>query len=66
MELAELKVSISYGEHRAEFQGGPESVHAQLTRFLEKTVPAFALARKLTEAGEGVAVDAPTATAEHL
>ena len=63
--MAELKVSISYGEHRAEFRGGPDSVHAQLTSFLEKTVPAFALARKLMEVGE-VAVDTPTATAEHL
>jgi len=30
-------------------------VGTQLTSFLEKTVPAFALARKLMEAGEGVA-----------
>ena len=64
--MAVVKVSISYGEHRAEFQGDPDSVRAQLTGFLEKTVPAFALARKLLEAGEGVAVDVPTAPAEHL
>ncbi|MEM2224797.1 MAG: hypothetical protein QXU87_02025 [Candidatus Caldarchaeum sp.] len=42
-----LKVVISYGDLKAEFEGAPDEVYVSVVRFLEKTVPAFSLASRL-------------------
>ena len=44
---AELKVSISYRELKAEFDGTPDTVLHSIMVFLQKEIPAFDLAKKL-------------------
>lgn len=48
--MTTLKVSISYGELRAEFEGEPGDVYMQVVRFLEKSLPAFSLAKRIQAA----------------
>lgn len=43
-----LKVSIVYGDLKADFEGDPEQVYKDVVRFLEKTIPAYSLASKLS------------------
>ncbi|MCS7110319.1 MAG: hypothetical protein NZ956_02475 [Candidatus Caldarchaeum sp.] len=45
-----LKVSISYGELKADFEGEPADVYRNVVAFLEKTIPSFSLASKLNTA----------------
>ena len=47
MSSGNLKVTISYGELRAEFEGSPEEVYLQVVRFLEKTIPSYSLASRI-------------------
>lgn len=42
-----LKVSITFGELKAEFEGEPGDVYTQVVRFLEKTIPTYSLARRI-------------------
>jgi len=48
MSEEELRVSIKYGEIEAEFRGSPGAVYREVVAFLEKTIPAYSLARKLS------------------
>jgi len=48
MSEEELKVTIKYGDLEAEFSGSPGSVYRQVVSFLEKTIPAYSLARKIS------------------
>ncbi|MEM1937055.1 MAG: hypothetical protein QXH14_02655 [Candidatus Caldarchaeum sp.] len=45
--MTHLRVSIAYGELKAEFEGEPEDVYVQVVRFLERSIPGFVLASKL-------------------
>ncbi|MEM1943457.1 MAG: hypothetical protein QXO30_01040 [Candidatus Caldarchaeum sp.] len=45
--MTSLRVSIAYGELKAEFEGAPEDVYVQVVRFLERSIPGFVLASKL-------------------
>ncbi len=42
-----LKVTITYGELRAEFEGEPAEVYLNVVKFLEKSIPTYSLAAKL-------------------
>ena len=44
----ELKVTIRYGDVEAEFSGAPGDVYRQVVSFLEKVIPAYSLARKIS------------------
>lgn len=44
-----LKVSISYGELKAEFEGDPGEVYRSVIQFLERNLPAYSLASKLNQ-----------------
>lgn len=48
MSEEELRVSIRYGDLEAEFSGSPGSVYRQIVSFLEKAIPAYSLARKIS------------------
>jgi len=48
MSSEELKVIIRYGDLGAEFTGPPEVVYRQVVSFIEKTLPAYSLARKIS------------------
>lgn len=50
MSREELKVSIRYGELEAEFSGAPGEVYRQVVSFLEKVIPAYSLAKKISSA----------------
>jgi len=41
-------VSIEYGDLRAEFEGSPAEVYASVVRFLEKSIPTYSLASRIT------------------
>ena len=43
-----LRVSISYKDLRAEFEGNPAEVYASVIRFLEKNIPSYSLASRIT------------------
>jgi len=43
-----LKVSISYKDLRADFEGSPAEVYAGVISFLEKTIPAYSLASRIS------------------
>ncbi len=45
--MTSLKVTITYGELRAEFEGEPAEVYSNVIKFLEKSIPAYSLAAKL-------------------
>lgn len=47
-DRSELRVSLSYGELRAEFTGSPESVLESLVSFLAKQIPTLNLAQMLS------------------
>ncbi|MEM1952723.1 MAG: hypothetical protein QXF45_04005 [Candidatus Caldarchaeum sp.] len=44
-----LKVSIVYGDLKADFEGEPDQVYREVVRFLEKTIPAYSFASKLSK-----------------
>ena len=48
MSEEELKVTIRYGDLEAEFSGPPSSVYREVVSFLEKAIPAYSLARKIS------------------
>ena len=48
MSEEELKVTIRYGNLEAEFSGPPSSVYREVVSFLEKAIPAYSLARKIS------------------
>lgn len=48
MNSQELKVSIRYGEVEAEFSGEPGEVYRQVIAFMEKIIPAYSLARRIS------------------
>lgn len=48
MTQQNLKVGISYGELKAEFEGSPSEVYEQVLKFLEKTIPAYGLASRIS------------------
>lgn len=43
-----LKVNISYKDLSATFEGDPEQVYKSVIAFLEKTIPAYSLASKIS------------------
>ncbi|MEM2237588.1 MAG: hypothetical protein QXR26_02775 [Candidatus Caldarchaeum sp.] len=45
--MTSLRVTIAYGELKAEFEGAPEEVYLNVVRFLEKSIPAYSLAARL-------------------
>jgi len=47
MSMEELKVTIRYGDLEMSFSGPPEAVYRQIIAFMEKTLPAYSLARKI-------------------
>lgn len=47
MSSEELKVTIRYGDLEMSFSGPPEAVYRQIIAFMEKTLPAYSLARKI-------------------
>ncbi|RLG09968.1 MAG: hypothetical protein DRN64_03385 [Thaumarchaeota archaeon] len=48
MSGEELKVTIRYGDLEAEFSGSPEAVYRQVVSFLEKAIPEYSLAKKIS------------------
>ena len=44
----ELKVTIKYGDLEAEFSGSPEAVYREIVSFMEKAIPTYSLAKKIT------------------
>jgi hypothetical protein len=47
MSAEELKVTIRYGDLEMSFSGPPEAVYRQIIAFMEKTLPAYSLAKKI-------------------
>ncbi|MDW7978878.1 MAG: hypothetical protein RMH74_08760 [Candidatus Caldarchaeum sp.] len=45
--MSSLKVSIVYGDLKAEFEGDPGEVYLKVVNFLERSIPAYSLASKL-------------------
>ncbi|MEM4284122.1 MAG: hypothetical protein QXS96_06530 [Candidatus Caldarchaeum sp.] len=43
----QLKISITYGDLRADFEGDPADVYQSVIKFLEKNIPAYSLASRL-------------------
>jgi hypothetical protein len=47
MSPEELRVTIRYGDLETSFSGPPEAVYRQIIAFMEKSLPAYSLARKI-------------------
>jgi len=48
--VTNMKVIITHGDLKAEFDGPPEEVYVSVVRFMEKAIPAYSLASKLQTA----------------
>jgi hypothetical protein len=43
-----MRLSLQYGDLKAEFEGTPEEVMKLLVRFIEQNIPAYSIARRIT------------------
>ena len=48
MSSDELRVTVRYGDLEAEFSGSPQAVYREVISFIEKALPAYSLAKKIS------------------